>query len=334
MSGALLGPPQTMRLAPRDCGAWRRHGVLMIVPARSFRQQPLAIAEHHAIARCSERAPLPGWSHTFPGPRAAVPAARPPPGRSVGPRRRRCRPAAPRRPARPASARCVTSIPPWRRPRHGPGYAGRAAAARRPASAHRTSRSCPRCVLGNAITSRIDSAPVMSATMRSRPNAMPPCGGAPYCSASSRKPNFRRWSSGADLQRGEHLCLHVRAVDAHRAAADLPAVQDDVVGLGERAAGIVREELLVAVLGRGERVVARAPGARARRRTRTSESRPPTAASILLPRARGRGRPSCAARRGASLTTFALSAPKKIRSPIAAPVRARIVAQHARATGT
>jgi len=44
--------------------------------------------------------------------------------------------------------------------------------------------------LRNAMTSRIDSAPAISITRRSRPNAMPPCGGAPYLSASSRKPNF------------------------------------------------------------------------------------------------------------------------------------------------
>src|SRR5688572_8543467 len=57
------------------------------------------------------------------------------------------------------------------------------------------SRSWPRCVLGKAITSRIASAPAIRATMRSKPKAMPPCGGAPYCSASSRKPNFARCSS-------------------------------------------------------------------------------------------------------------------------------------------
>ena len=98
------------------------------------------------------------------------------------------------------------------------------------------SRSCPRCVFGNAITSRIWSTPAIIATSRSRPNAMPPCGGAPQASASSRKPNFLRCSSGADPERREHLRLHLRLVDAHRAAADLPAVQHDVVGLRERAA--------------------------------------------------------------------------------------------------
>jgi hypothetical protein len=41
------------------------------------------------------------------------------------------------------------------------------------------SGSEPLAVLGNAITSRIDSRPAMIATMRSMPKAMPPCGGAP-----------------------------------------------------------------------------------------------------------------------------------------------------------
>src|SRR5688500_16500327 len=51
-------------------------------------------------------------------------------------------------------------------------------------------RHCARCVLGKAMTSRMDSAPAIIATMRSRPKAIPPWGGAPYCNASSRKPNF------------------------------------------------------------------------------------------------------------------------------------------------
>src|SRR5580700_4105388 len=46
------------------------------------------------------------------------------------------------------------------------------------------------CVLGKAITSRMLSAPLISMASRSRPKAMPPCGGAPNFSASSRKPNF------------------------------------------------------------------------------------------------------------------------------------------------
>jgi hypothetical protein len=45
-------------------------------------------------------------------------------------------------------------------------------------------------VLGNAITSRMDEAPVRSITRRSRPAAMPPWSGGPYLKASSRKPNL------------------------------------------------------------------------------------------------------------------------------------------------
>src|SRR5690349_22735263 len=39
---------------------------------------------------------------------------------------------------------------------------------------------------------------------------------------------------GTDRKGPEHLRLHLLAVDAHRAAADLRAVQHHVVGLGER----------------------------------------------------------------------------------------------------
>ena len=45
------------------------------------------------------------------------------------------------------------------------------------------------------MTSRIESSRASRATMRSQPNAMPPCGGAPYWKASSRKPNFSCASS-------------------------------------------------------------------------------------------------------------------------------------------
>jgi hypothetical protein len=50
-------------------------------------------------------------------------------------------------------------------------------------------------VLGKAITSRIESVPAISAAIRSMPKAMPPCGGAPKRSASSRKPNLPSASS-------------------------------------------------------------------------------------------------------------------------------------------
>ena len=64
---------------------------------------------------------------------------------------------------------------------------------------------------------------------------------------------------GVDLERAEHLALHVLAVDPHRAAAELEAVQDDVVGLGDAAPGVGLEPVLVAVLRARERMVHRAP---------------------------------------------------------------------------
>src|SRR3984893_14685330 len=60
------------------------------------------------------------------------------------------------------------------------------------------SGSTPPPVLGNAITSRIESTPDSSALIRSQPNAMPPCGGAPNVNASNRNPTF---SSASALSR-------------------------------------------------------------------------------------------------------------------------------------
>ncbi len=42
---------------------------------------------------------------------------------------------------------------------------------------------------GNAITSRILLSPAAIITIRSIPSAIPPCGGAPYDSASMKNPN-------------------------------------------------------------------------------------------------------------------------------------------------
>ncbi len=60
---------------------------------------------------------------------------------------------------------------------------------------------------------------------------------------------------GADAQRGEHLALHLGAVDAHRAAADLPAIEHHVVGLGDALLGGAVHQFFMAVLGRGEGVM-------------------------------------------------------------------------------
>ena len=46
-------------------------------------------------------------------------------------------------------------------------------------------------VFGNAITSRIDFMEVSNIAILSNPNAIPPCGGAPYRNAVKEKPEFR-----------------------------------------------------------------------------------------------------------------------------------------------
>ena len=71
---------------------------------------------------------------------------------------------------------------------------------------------------------------------RSMPEAIPPCGGAPIASASSRKPNFEPLLLGRDVQQAEHLRLQLGLVDPERAAAELDAVADEVVGVRLRRA--------------------------------------------------------------------------------------------------
>ncbi len=61
--------------------------------------------------------------------------------------------------------------PQWRVPRVVPGDTSEGAP---------IIKSTPAAFLGNAITSRMLSSPQASATMRSKPKAIPPCGGAPY----------------------------------------------------------------------------------------------------------------------------------------------------------
>ena len=69
----------------------------------------------------------------------------------------------------------------------------------------------------------------------------------------------------ADAHDLEHALLHVAAVDTDRPAADLVAVADDVVGVGERRAGVGVEGVEELRLRRGEGVVHRRPGAGADR---------------------------------------------------------------------
>ena len=67
---------------------------------------------------------------------------------------------------------------------------------------------------------------------------------------------------GIDGQRPEDLALHLLAVDAHRATADLPAIERQVISLGDAGTRIGFQQVLVAVLGRGERMVQRHPALR------------------------------------------------------------------------
>src|SRR5712692_5617959 len=64
---------------------------------------------------------------------------------------------------------------------------------------------------------------------------------------------------GRDFQGAKHLLLHLLAMDAHRAAADLPAVEHRVVGLGVGPLWRALDVVLVTVLRAGERMMARLP---------------------------------------------------------------------------
>src|SRR4029078_3444622 len=60
-------------------------------------------------------------------------------------------------------------------------------------------------------------------------------------------------------EQAEHLGLRVAVVNTNRAAAELPAVEDDVVGLRQHLARIGFEHVQVFFARRGERVVYRIP---------------------------------------------------------------------------
>ena len=87
--------------------------------------------------------------------------------------------------------------------------------------------------------------------------------------------------------------------------------------------GVGLEQALVAVLRAGERMVHRAQRL-SPRRTRTSGSRPPTAAASRSRRGRFSWPTFARSAPSASFTTLAWSAPKKMTSPSCAPVRSRI----------
>ena len=68
---------------------------------------------------------------------------------------------------------------------------------------------------------------------------------APNAKASSRKPNFSCASSSAEAHHREDPLLDVAAVDTDRAAADLVAVADDVVRVGQRRSGVGRRSVSI-----------------------------------------------------------------------------------------
>ena len=154
--------------------------------------------------------------------------------------------------------------------------------------------------------------------MRSRPNAMPPCGGAPCLSASIRKPNRSSALARVDAERLEHAVLHLGAVDPDAAAAQLRPVQHEVVRARPRGRRLRLEQLQRLVGRRGERMVQRVPAALVVVPLDQREVGHPQRCATR-PRARGRSAPPApgAARRA--------SAPprRRRRRPAAAGHRAR-----------
>ena len=105
------------------------------------------------------------------------------------------------------------------------------------------------------MTSRMLSLPVSSMTRRSRPKARPPCGGTPYWKASSRKPKRLQACSLVKPSRLNILLLQGLVMDTDAAAAQLGAVQDDVVGFGPDFAGIGVQQRDILVHRAGERMM-------------------------------------------------------------------------------
>ena len=77
--------------------------------------------------------------------------------------------------------------------------------------------------------------------MRSIPNAIPPCGGAPIASASSRKPNFSRCCSGVrSSSANTRACRSASWIRNDPPPSSLPFA-DQVVGVRDRVRGILVE---------------------------------------------------------------------------------------------
>ena len=88
---------------------------------------------------------------------------------------------------------------------------------------------------------------------------MPPCGGAPYSSASSRNPKRRLASSSLNPSAAEDLRLHVAAMNTNGARAEFDAVQHHVVGFGAAARGIGGQLFQILVMNRSEGMMGGVP---------------------------------------------------------------------------
>ena len=89
--------------------------------------------------------------------------------------------------------------------------------------------SVPDWVLGKAMTSRMFVWPASSAAQRSMPSAIPPCGGAPYSKASRTAPNLLAHPLERLALEQEAALEQVAPMDPDRPAAELPAVEREVV---------------------------------------------------------------------------------------------------------
>ena len=87
--------------------------------------------------------------------------------------------------------------------------------------------------------SRMLSRPPNNITERSIPSAMPPCGGAQYCSASSKKPN-RSLACWWSCRAGRRPAAASGVVNTDRAAARFIAVDDQIVSLSTARPGSVQ----------------------------------------------------------------------------------------------
>ena len=85
-------------------------------------------------------------------------------------------------------------------------------------------------VFGNAMTSLISSSPKSNVTILSSPNAKPPCGGAPYWSASSKNPNLSCAVASSILSKIEDLLLDILPVYSYASASQFHTIQDQIIG--------------------------------------------------------------------------------------------------------